>query len=221
MVNDSTATDRERHQYHHHQDIKKHHNHTSSGIGGGGCIQDMEESKRNGVHVQQSNGFGPSSSLLPSRRHEEEVENDKLITRATTPTNKGQDGTNKSEGSEVTNGSSGTKREEEDELTKLNLESEALLPGTALVREKSATLTPSSGSGNSKNSFKPSFSPAPGNQNAFMYNARNNLRRSFTLPRGLLPTRKSGQTGPASENQNGNFVRNIFLVRRKYLKNCI
>lgn len=108
---------------------------------------------------------------------------------------------------------------DDDELKKLNSESESLT-GSELVRQKSATLTPTSGteSDNSgSNSFKRSFSPV--GQNAFMYNARNNLRRSFTLPRGLL-LRKSGQTGPASENQNGNFVRNIFLtlVRSKSVR---
>ena len=43
------------------------------------------------------------------------------------------------------------------------------------------------------------------------YHERNNLRRSFTLPRSLF-TRKSGQTGPASENKNGSFIRHVFLT---------
>ncbi|CAG7833786.1 unnamed protein product [Allacma fusca] len=65
-------------------------------------------------------------------------------------------------------------------------------------KPKSATLTPGQHT-------------LPSNGSAFAYNARSNLRRSFTLPRGLFP-RKSGQTGPASENKNSNFFRHVFLT---------
>lgn len=100
-------------------------------------------------------------------------------------------------------------QEDDDELSKLN---SASLSGSALTRQKSATLTPMSGTGNNSDSSGSSQrSSSPGGHNAFMHSARNNLRRSFTLPRGLL-LRKSGQTGPVAENQNGNFVRSIFLT---------
>jgi len=121
----------------------------------------------------------------------------------------------------ITNGKGGEDKDEsptgdeiDDELSKLNCEP---LPGSALVRQKSATLTGGDGSGASSSS--PSRHQRNSSPNAFMNSARNNLRRSFTLPRGLL-LRKSGQTGPASENQNGNFVRNIFLtlVRSKSVR---
>jgi hypothetical protein len=114
--------------------------------------------------------------------------------------------------------------EMEDELSKLNC---GPLGGSDLVRQKSATLTPTSGGnddtisggGSSSMMSSPHHRHRNSSPNAFMNSARNNLRRSFTLPRGLL-LRKSGQTGPASENQNGNFVRNIFLtlVRSKSVR---
>jgi hypothetical protein len=120
----------------------------------------------------------------------------------------------------VKNGDNSSGDYDDDELTKLN--SESLLPGSdALVRQKSATLTPISSdtenniSDCSSNSFKRSYSP--GGQNAFINNARNNLRRSFTLPRNLL-LRKSGQTGPSTGDQN--FLRNIYLtLTRKSTRN--
>jgi len=76
-----------------------------------------------------------------------------------------------------------------------------------LINHKSATLTPQ---GN-KNRHSETNAITSGPGWSFANHAKSNLRRSFTLPRGLL-NRKSGQTGPVSENQNQSFMRNIFLT---------
>jgi len=150
----------------------------------------------------------PSSVLISTSSGECGLNPDSIITTA------GQSLDSNERGDDRTTSSV---KEDEDELSKLNSGS---LPGSALTRQKSATLTPSSGTGNNSDSSSSSQrSSSPGGHNAFMHSARNNLRRSFTLPRGLL-LRKSGQTGPVSENQNGSFVRNIFLtlVRSKSVR---
>ncbi|OXA58646.1 Ubiquitin carboxyl-terminal hydrolase 43 [Folsomia candida] len=203
MVNDSpTVLERERY----HDDRHHHHRQFPRKL----CDMDRDKQQRNGVIF--SNGHGDRNLRLVDDKvitsKDKDKDKEEKVTTTETTTN----------GHETC--SNGSK---DDELTKLSSEDSS--NGSSLVahRQKSATLTPSStggsGESNGDSSFK-RFSPASsGSQNAFMYNARNNLRRSFTLPRGLL-LRKSGQTGPASENQNGNFVRNIFLtlVRSKSVR---
>lgn len=109
-------------------------------------------------------------------------------------------------------------KELEDKLTELDKSSTS---GDSDVKWKSATLTPSSSSSETQSSVNPQGNGAKGslNPHGFSTITRNNLRRSFTLPRGLL-ARKSGQTGPVSENQNGSFMKNIFLtlVRTKSVR---
>lgn len=100
----------------------------------------------------------------------------------------------------------------EDKLTELD---KSALEDSETKR-KSATLTPSSGTDVSASGMG---GRGPTGSNSFSSITRNNLRRSFTLPRSLL-ARKSGQTGPVSENQNGSFMKNIFLtlVRTKSVR---
>lgn len=103
----------------------------------------------------------------------------------------------------------------EDKLTELD-KSAAL--NDSETKRKSATLTPSSGPDSSTSDVSHGLG-GRGTSQSFSSITRNNLRRSFTLPRSLL-ARKSGQTGPVSENQNGSFMKNIFLtlVRTKSVR---
>lgn len=96
----------------------------------------------------------------------------------------------------------------------------SLLP--PLVKQKSATLTPSSGNNiiskdNSSSSTEDSNSSSLSSpSNTKNFSRRNTFRRSFTLPRSLLLKNKTGHNnqahGPASENNSSSFVRNIFLT---------
>lgn len=96
-------------------------------------------------------------------------------------------------------------------------------------KRKSATLTSTTNSSTEKDKHTSNgvpqgkgsiFKGATPSHHTFSQSfTRNNFRRSFTLPRSLL-ARKSGQTGPVSENQNGSFMKNIFLtlVRTKSVR---
>jgi len=106
-------------------------------------------------------------------------------------------------------------KELEDKLTELDRDS----LNDSDVKRKSATLTPTSSTEKHSGSSQGNGPRGTVGSHSFSSLSRNNLRRSFTLPRGLL-ARKSGQTGPVSENQNGSFMKNIFLtlVRTKSVR---